>query len=373
MRVLLGYGVYPHPFSITDWYENWLARLRAAGLEIHGFCLTPRPPAERLTWPKLERQWRTGQRDLLAMYQRLYDEASKYDVFVNFNGINLHPDFVRMLPTFNVYGCSDDPESSDDLSKPVATSYDMAMIGNIAEIETYRSWGVKHVGHWPLGFRFDDYDPSLTRDRVLEGNRDIDVALLCERTSDWRRERLDKIAAAFPQGRYHGKGWPAGFLPEKERIPLLQRTKIGPNFHNSTGPINFRTFILPANGILQVCDNKSFLGKLFELNKEAIGFDAPDEAIELCRYYLNHDRERREMAAAGFDRAMRDYNEVACVRRALEEISATRATLAAESRKPEAIRFSSVEQRRRTVIPRIQSIPRQLAAKAYGLALKVLR
>jgi hypothetical protein len=103
-------------------------------------------------------------------------------------------------------------------------------------------------------------------------------------------------------------------LPESERVPLLQKTKIGVNIHNSTGPINFRAFYLPANGVLQICDNKSHLGKMFELGKEVAGYDDIDEAIELCRYYLAHDAERREIAAAGFERAVRDYNEVASFR-----------------------------------------------------------
>jgi hypothetical protein len=63
--------------------------------------------------------------------------------------------------------------------------------------------------------------------------------------------------------------------------------------------------------VLQICDNKSHLAKLYEINKEAVGFDTIAEAIELCRYYLEHDRERREIAAAGWKRAIRDYNETA--------------------------------------------------------------
>ncbi len=34
-----------------------------------------------------------------------------------------------------------------------------------------------------------------------------------------------------------------------------------------------------------------------------------EEAIELCRHYLAHDDERRAIAAAGWERATRDYNE----------------------------------------------------------------
>jgi hypothetical protein len=245
------------------------------------------------------------------MYDKLACRLESYDVFVNWNGINLHPEFVRQIPIFKAYACFDDPESSDRLSRPVASSYDLALVGNIAEVETYYKWGVKEAKHWPLGFFSVDYDHSLTKEKILNVARNDDVTLICERISAWRKERLDKFAEAFPHGSFFGHGWPNGFLPDRERIPLYQRTKIGLNIHNSTGPINFRTFILPANGVMQICDNKTHLGKLFELNKEVIGYDSIEEAIDLCHYYLKHDDERIQIAAAGWERAHRDYNEVA--------------------------------------------------------------
>ncbi len=61
---------------------------------------------------------------------------------------------------------------------------------------------------------------------------------------------------------------------------------------------------------MQICDNKSHLGQIFRLDKEVIGFDTVEEAIELCHYFLEHDDERRQIAAAGWERALKDYNEV---------------------------------------------------------------
>ena len=322
MKILLGYSHYVYPIDIAAWVEAWLTRLRSQGIQVQAFPLTLNPPGPRLRWRELEARWRRGDKELLKMYEILARRLEAFDVFINWNGINLHPEFVRQLPIFTVYGCFDDPESSQDLSLPVAWAYDLCMVGNIAELEAYRSWGVKEVHHWPLGFRFDDYDPSLTKEKILNGNRDIDIAMLCERTYPMRRERLDQLAAAFPQGAYYGMGWPRGFLPEKERMPLLQRSKIGVNIHNSTGPVNSRTYVLPANGVMQICDNKSHLAPLFELNKEVVGFENISEAIELCRYYLDHDHERRQIAVAGWERAVREYNEIASFKIMLGHVDA---------------------------------------------------
>jgi hypothetical protein len=344
MRILLGYSYYRYPVDVRTRVEAWALRLRNAGVDVHPFCLTLNPPDSRLTWPELERAWKWGTPTLLAMYEDLARTAENYDVFVNWNGINLHPEFVRQLPTFNVYACADDPESSEDLSKPVAAAYDLALVNNIAEVETYRSWGVKDARFWPLGFFDGDYDPSLTKEDILEGNRDIDIALICERQSGWRRERLDRFETAFPDATYRGAGWPAGFLPESQRVALLQRTKIGPNFHNSTGPINLRTYMLPANGVMQICDNKSHLGGIFEIGREVLGFEDVRECIELCEYYLHHDRERREIAANGWERATRDYNEVAVFRQLIEAVRS-----AAPKPKSETAPIRIIEEQHKTI------------------------
>ncbi len=324
LKILLGYSHYPYHYDVGLWVEAWLGRLRAQGIPVDGFCLTLNPPGPWLDWRELDARWRRGDPELLRFYESLARRVTDYDVLVNWNGINLHPEFVRHLSTFNVFGCFDDPESSDKLSRPVAAAYDLAMVGNAAEVATYHAWGVRESRFWPLGFHAEDFDRTLTREEILQGSRDVDLALVCERATTWRAERLDRFAAAFPEGVFRGRGWPRGFLPEEQRLPLYRRTKIGVNFHNSTGPINFRTYILPANGVMQLCDNKSHLAQIYKLNKEVVGFDTVEEAIELCRYYLAHDVERRQIAAAGWTRALHDYNELAVFQRLVDYVQQLR-------------------------------------------------
>lgn len=311
MKILVGFSYYNYPVDVATTINQWLDRLRSAGFEVESFPLTVNPPGPPFWWKQLDMRWKLGDKGLMNMYENLARKAEDFDIFINWNGINIHPEFIQTLPTFNIYACFDDPEASEFLSKPVAPYYDLCMVGNIAEVETYKSWGVKNARFWPLGFLSTDYDPSLTEDQIMTGNRTNDIALLCERKFiPDRIKRLDQYANAFPNGSYFGAGWPKGFLDENQRIPLYLNTKIGPNFHNSTGPINFRTYTLPACGVLQVCDNKSHLGQIFELDKEVIGFDTIPEAIEKTKYYLAHDEERRKIAAAGWKRSIKDYNEV---------------------------------------------------------------
>jgi len=321
LKVLYGYHwyyeVYENP---RDLNEAYLERLRKCGFNVDGFCLTLNPPGPCLTFKELDKMWRWGDRNLLKMYEQLECALEGKDVFINSTGINLHPEFVEKLPVFTVFQCFDDPENSHNLSRPVAAAYDLCLVGNIAEVETYRKWGVKRAEWVPLGLRPNIYDPTITFDEILTGERDIDLFMMLDRTAPWRKERVEKLAKAFPDGHFYGKGWPRGFLPNNSELEFLKRTKVGPNIHNSTGPINYRTFYLPANGVMQICDNKTHLGKIYELGKEVIGFDTVEECIELCHYYLKHDDERRLIAANGWKRVTEDYNDITIFKRNMKII-----------------------------------------------------
>ena len=96
---------------------------------------------------------------------------------------------------------------------------------------------------------------------------------------------------------------------EAELLGLYRRARIGWNLHNSIGPVNSRTMMLPAFGVMQICDCRDNLGKVFRLGEEAIGFETMDECVDATRYYLAHEDERRGIAIAGWQRVLADYTE----------------------------------------------------------------
>lgn len=352
MKILLGFSYYPQQNDVAIKVNHWINRLNNFGFDVEAYPLTLDPPNHPYFWKKLDKLWKLGDKKLLDHYEKLALKLEDFDVFVNWNGINIHPDFVQQLKTFNVYGCFDDPESSERLSKPVAAAYDLSLIGNIAEIETYKSWGVKEVRFWPIGFMENEYDPTLTEEKIWNDPRPIDISLLCEKKYHPDRiKRLNKYADAFPKGTYYGDGWEAGFLKEEEKVPLYLKTKIGPNFHNSTGPINYRLYTLPANGVMQICDNKKQLGEVFELGKEVIGFDTVEEAIDLTHYYLQQEEERKKIAVAGWKRTLKDYNEYAVFGLVEKYVSELRPQLVPKFDSKEAIQFL-MDHRKNTFLKR---------------------
>lgn len=323
LKILYGYSWFESEAygNIQELSLSYFNRLNEAGFDVEGFCLTLNPPGNCLSFKEMDKRWRRGDKVLLELYERLEKALEGKDVLINGPGINLHPEFVEKLPVFTVFQCFDDPESSANLSRPVAAAYDLCLVGNIAEVGTYRSWGVKHAEWSPMGLLPNIYDSKLTYDDILNGERDIDLFMMIDRLAPLRKERLDKLAQAFPAAHFYGKGWPRGYLSNDKEIAYLSRAKIGPNIHNSTGPINYRTFYLPANGVMQICDNKSHLGMIYELDKEVVGFDSIEECIDLCRYYNCHDFERKTIAANGWKRAISDYSEIAVFKKNIINIA----------------------------------------------------
>jgi spore maturation protein CgeB len=318
IRYLIAYSAYDDQRQAK--YERLLERHRSRGLDFEGFCVTPPALNQRqwLPFDQLDRRWRKNDRALLTMYAALEEKLRLKDVFIVFNGANVHPNFLRNLSTFNVYICWDDPESSELLSRPVAHSFDYCFTGNASCVPLYQSWGIKKVDFLPyLFFTEEDYDPCMTERHIFEENRDIDVVFLGE-NNQIRAKRLERLMSSFPGAVVRGRRWPGGYLAEEEKLRLYRHTRIGWNIHNSVGPCNARTFALPSNGILQICDNRSRLGQLFELGSEVVGFDEIEECVELTKYYLEHDRERKEIAVNGWRRFISDYNEPTNWRRMLD-------------------------------------------------------
>jgi hypothetical protein len=268
-------------------------------------------PCEGGWWPfyKLDHAWKTGYRPLMEAYEKLAKIVTSNDILIAAGGSMMHPEFVKQLPSYNVFICGDDPDSSHTLSQPAAPAFDWSFTFNIACVEDYKKWGCKNAdwifippAHW---FVIN----SPTEIEMLNPDRFIDTVMFCERVygiSD-RAQRIEALMNTFPQTVVRGQGWPGGFVSNEEMVTYYKYSKIGWNLHNSLGPTNSRLYALPLMGLLQICDNKSNLGKIFELDKEVVGFDSIQECLDKTRYYLDHEEERKEIAYNGWKRVKEQY------------------------------------------------------------------
>lgn len=305
------------------WHDRLLAERRAAGFDVEHFCVTP-PELSRvwLRFPELDLRWKAADPALLRMYDALCERLRDRDVLILYNGANLHPQFVRWLPVLRVYTAGDDPESTEFLTRPAAPAFDVHLVNNVACVQMYRRWGLEHVHFWPLGSTvFPEDVADISEETILDSSQRTLPAVFFGERNEQKREALDRLQQAAPEALCAGRGWPRGFLPEAAMHAALRNARLGWNVHNSTGPINFRLYDLPAHGVLQLCDNRSHLGQVFELNREVVGFETIDECLELTRYYLAHPAEERRIALGGWQRWQRDYTPLA-VWRKLTELAA---------------------------------------------------
>ena len=205
-------------------------------------------------------------------------------------------------------------------SRPLAPAYDLVFVANPGCMDMYRGWGVTNAFFLPLGVMRSESDPALTENAILTSERPSPVVFLASR--DRHRDVIvEQLRSAFPEAVVRGKGWPQGTVLPAEAVSLYKAARIGWSFDQSVGPVTRRTFIVPANGALLLGHNRTFLSQLFVDGVEAVGFDTVDECIDLTRYYLAHESERRHIAVAGWRRVMSDYRREVLFERMLDTIA----------------------------------------------------
>ncbi len=307
------------------WHDKLLERRRARGHDVRHFCVTPESLQHKwLPFPELDRRWRRGDRTLMTIYEQLATALDDRDVLVLFAGSNLHPRFVEQLSVLKVYTAGDDPESTDILTRPAAPAFDIHLVNNAACLDLYRGWGLQSVHFWPLGSQtFPEEVADLTEERILDpARRDIPAALFCERVAIHRQDRLNALVSAFPDATFAGRGWPRGFVSVDAMHDTYRRAQVGFNLHNSAGPVNFRSYELPAFGVMQLCDCSEFLPMLFDVGREVVAYDSIEQCIDRARYYLAHPQEQRAIALAGWQRWKRDYTPDAVWQRLVSIVEA---------------------------------------------------
>jgi spore maturation protein CgeB len=66
-------------------------------------------------------------------------------------------------------------------------------------------------------------------------------------------------------------------------------------------------FDLPGNGVMQISDGGEYLASFFRVGDEIIGYRTADELVDLIRFYLSHDDERRRIARNAHRRVIKDH------------------------------------------------------------------
>lgn len=90
----------------------------------------------------------------------------------------------------------------------------------------------------------------------------------------------------------------------------LHDSRVALNTHIDISAIsasNMRLFEAPGVGTCMLTDWKANLSEFFELDSELVTYRDANECVEKAEYLLEHERERRSIAAAGQRRTLRDH------------------------------------------------------------------
>jgi len=71
--------------------------------------------------------------------------------------------------------------------------------------------------------------------------------------------------------------------------------------------VKLRDFEVPLAGGFYLVEEAPDHAELYDIGREIVTWKTPDELIDKARYYLAHESERKEIAAAGHRRAQRDH------------------------------------------------------------------
>lgn len=244
----------------------------------------------------------------------------------------------------------DDPEGSNETSRPFVRNFDYAFCGgvdfskNVRIEQQFRAWGAPAAQFVPLGACQDKYQAQgdRTDGEFFLQQRDIDLIYVgaAYRGKLWRvltlkRHFKNRLLLAGKRWNGIGLGWKGiavrlftrfgglgevSEVAESELIGLYQRARVGFNCHLSFGPSNLRTYELPLNGVMQICDCATGLADLYELGVEAVAYDGIRQAIDQIEYYLLHENDRAAIARSGYRRALQDYRMEQSMARLLDAV-----------------------------------------------------
>jgi spore maturation protein CgeB len=114
-----------------------------------------------------------------------------------------------------------------------------------------------------------------------------------------------KLARSSPvRSRHRGEAWGL------DMYRVLAQSRLAVNRHGDFAggyAANMRMFEATGVGALLVTESATNLPEFFEPGREVVAYDGVDDLVEKIRHFLEHDDERRRIAAAGQRRTLTEH------------------------------------------------------------------
>lgn len=282
------------------------------------------------------------------MNQKLLEtvEEEKPDIcfFVLLKGF-LEKEVVREITEKNeittLNWFTDDHWAFDNFSKHWVPFFNWVVTTDLNSFLRYKKIGYKNIIKSQWGFNNFLYKP-------LNLSKIYDVSFVGQPYGN-RKQIIKKLEKAGIKVECFGKGWPIGKVSLEEMIKIFSQSKINLNFAKSSGkitpkyiarvflkkridksiqidnPKNWinniksllarkkkqfkdRNFGIPACSSFLLTDYMKDLEEYYEIGKEIVCFKNIEDLIYKIKYYLKNDKERENIARAGYERTIRDHS-----------------------------------------------------------------
>jgi len=237
---------------------------------------------------------------------------------------------------------SDDHWRFDNYSKYYAQYFSLVITTYSKAVEKYNKIGAKNVIRSQWAANIETYKPILRKEEQFE------VSFV----GTWSRPRQKIISQLQKAGINviaYGSGWPAGKVSQQKMMEIFSNSKINLALNPASGYFNVnslgrlflkrsinkiipsfnfinnfkcwisrgisqikaRHFEIPACGGFLITSMADDLGSYYKIGEEIVVYKNIDDLISKIKYYLKNENERIKIAAAGYEKTLKNhaYNE----------------------------------------------------------------
>lgn len=199
--------------------------------------------------------------------------------------------------------------------------YDACFIFDRSYEADLRAVGARHVHLLPCAADSNLFRPLQLTDieRTIYGTA---VSLIGVYTES--RANVVKAFRGMPGLGIWGPRWKGFLAGDKRSLDAFRAEELQPSdackVYNSSqvnlnthhqqsraGGLNTRAFEIPAAGGFELTDHVAGMEALLEPGREVAVYQSPEEAVDLARYYMKAEDQRRHIAEAGHKRVLAEH------------------------------------------------------------------
>lgn len=255
------------------------------------------------------------------------------DLVLALDGWNLpleQVDEIRGMGIRTALWLTDDPYYTD-VTEKLVMHYDYIFTLELNCVDFYRQKGCANVHYLPFAAYTGYYRPL--RDRAANPRNISFVGSAFWNRVDFFRPIINDMMdrglyingfwwdRLFEPGTYPGRVEMDKWMGPQETSEIYSSSKIAINLHRSFNDAsvninsamiealspNPRTFEIAASGTLQIVDARSDLARFYTPGVEIETFGSQEELLGKIDFYLNHEKERRDIVLRALDRTLREH------------------------------------------------------------------